>query len=263
MTRFERLLARRWRTVFLVCVLIALCGVAVILWARIDAGDRRADQMRQEADRRGLALATLAEDVRALREQVERSGETPAAPDPAQAVEGLLDRVRVPAGARGAEGKRGEQGEAGAAGARGPRGPVGPAGPAGPAGEQGLPGADGRDGVDGSDGAPGAVGPVGPAGPQGGQGETGASGPQGPEGPQGTQGPQGPQGETGAPGPACPEGYTLQIPDYDPEALVCRKAPAAPAPAPEQPEGQAGFVVLPLPRRRFRTGAFNPGRGAR
>jgi len=75
-SRFERLLAARWRSVFLVCVLIALSGVAVILWARIDAGDRRADEIQLEADRRGQALSTLARDVRALRAQVSAGGGT-------------------------------------------------------------------------------------------------------------------------------------------------------------------------------------------
>ncbi|MFD3605558.1 hypothetical protein ACFWVH_45155, partial [Streptomyces sp. NPDC058656] len=101
MNRFQRLLALRWRSIFLVCVLIALSGIAVILWARIDAGDRRADELRAEADRRGEAVSTLAQDVRDLRAQVEAGGGTPAAPDPSDAVDDLLDRVRVPAAAPG------------------------------------------------------------------------------------------------------------------------------------------------------------------
>ncbi|MDG4865997.1 collagen-like protein, partial [Streptomyces sp. T-3] len=74
MRRIERLLALQWRKIFLVFVLVALCGVAVILWGRIDAGDRRADRMASEAQRRGEALSTLAEDVRTLRAQVRAAG---------------------------------------------------------------------------------------------------------------------------------------------------------------------------------------------
>ncbi|MFF4501751.1 collagen-like protein [Streptomyces sp. NPDC001401] len=241
-SRFERLLAPRWRSVFLVCVLIALSGVAVILWARIDAGDRRADQMQAEADRRGKAVSTLAADVRALRAQVRAGGGTPAAPDPSEAVHDLLDRIRVPAalpGARGAKGERGATGAGGAAGASGPRGEPGPSGPPGPEGPEGSPGPSGPPGD------PGATGPDGAAGPEGRSGVDGTQGSQGIQGPKGEKGDPGPQGP---PGPACPDGYTLQVPATDPDALVCRKAGAA-APAPS-PGPAAVLPVLPVLRRR-------------
>ncbi|WP_171060291.1 collagen-like protein [Streptomyces montanus] len=248
MTWFQRLLAARWRSVFLVCVLIALSGIAVILWARIDAGDRRAEQLRVETDRRGEAVSTLAQDVRDLRAQIEAGGGTPAAPDPAEAVDDLMDRVQVPAaipgepgaegkpGATGAGGQRGPGGERGPRGEPGPPGPSGSQGPSGEPGEPGPPGADGTDGVNGTDGADGSSGPVGPPG---------AEGPQGYQGPKGDPGPQ---GEKGDPGPACPDGYSLQVPADDPDALVCRKTGAGdPAPAPEP---AAVLPVLPPPLRR-------------
>ncbi|WP_405657371.1 collagen-like protein [Streptomyces sp. NBC_00079] len=247
-SRFERLLAPRWRSVFLVCVLITLCGVAVILWARIDAGDRRADQMQDEVDRRGKAVSTLARDVRALRAQVRAGGGTPAAPDPSEAVDDLLDRIRVPAalpGARGEKGERGATGSGGAAGAGGESGPRGEPGPSGP------PGPEGQDGPEGS---PGPSGPPGDPGPAGADGFTGAAGPEGRSGSDGTQGVQGPRGEKGEPGPkgdpgpACPDGYSLQVPATDPDALVCRKAGAG-APAPT-PAPAAVLPVLPVLRRR-------------
>jgi hypothetical protein len=113
----------------------------------------------------------------------------------------------------------------------------------GPAGSQGEPGVSvtGPPGVDGVDGAPGAVGPSGPVGPSGKPGAVGATGPAGaagavgPVGPQGAQGPAGPQGERGEAGeqgergergpagPSCPAGYSLQVPAWDPDVLVCRR----------------------------------------
>lgn len=248
MIQLERLLARRWRSVFLVCVLVALCGVAAILWARIDAGDRRADEFAAEADRRGEAVSTLARDVRTLREQVRSHGDTPAAPDPSDAVDDLLSRVRAP-GSPGADGSPGSDGADGKPGEKGARGTGGQEGPSGEQGEQGepggkgepghagAPGADGEPGPPGAAGANGEQGPqgpagsAGPAGPPGAQGEGGAAGPPGPAGPPGERGPR---GEAGASGPNCPDGYSLQEPPGDPDALVCRRtgrAPADPAPA--------------------------------
>ncbi|WP_328492964.1 collagen-like protein [Streptomyces sp. NBC_00414] len=246
MTRIQRVLAVRWRGIFLVCVLIALSGVAVILWARIDAGDRRADELRAETARRGDAVSTLAQDVRALRAQVEAGGGTPAAPDPSDAVDDLLDRVRVPTAAHGRPGARGERGATGAGGAagndgaagpggdrgsRGEAGPPGPTGSPGPSGQPGQPGergSPGTDGADGSDGANGSDGPAGPPGPDGAQGYQGYQGTRGDTGPRGEKGDK---GEKGEPGTACPDGYTLQVPANDPDALICRKG-AAEAPAP-------------------------------
>ncbi|MEU0644000.1 collagen-like protein [Streptomyces umbrinus] len=250
MTRFQRLLAPRWRSIFLVCVLIALCGIAVILWARIDAGDRRADDLRAEADRRGEAVSTLAQDVRDLRAQVEAGGGTPAAPDPSDAVDDLLDRVRVPAAAPGSPGAKGDRGATGAGGApgpggqRGPRGESGPPGPsgspgpAGPSGEPGDPGPAGADGLNGANGTDGAGGPAGPPGSDGSQGY---------QGPKGDPGPKGEKGEPGAPGASCPDGYSLQAPAGDPDALVCRRGGGA-APAPEP----AGLLPVPPPLLRRR-----------
>ncbi|MEU4610201.1 collagen-like protein [Streptomyces umbrinus] len=250
MTRFQRLLAPRWRSIFLVCVLIALCGIAVILWARIDAGDRRADDLRAEADRRGEAVSTLAQDVRDLRAQVEAGGGTPAAPDPSDAVDDLLDRVRVPAAAPGSPGAKGDRGAPGAGGApgpggqRGPRGESGPPGPsgspgpAGPSGEPGEPGPAGADGLNGANGTDGAGGPAGPPGSDGSQGY---------QGPKGDPGPKGEKGEPGDPGAPCPDGYSLQAPAGDPDALVCRRGGGA-APAPEP----AGLLPVPPPLLRRR-----------
>ncbi|GGN87812.1 hypothetical protein GCM10011579_081050 [Streptomyces albiflavescens] len=244
MNGLKRLLALRWRSIFLVCVLIALSGIAVILWARIDAGDRRAEALRSEADRRGKALSTLAEDVRALRAQVEADGGTPAAPDPSEAVDNLIDRVRVPAGspgspgAPGAKGERGAGGKAGATGQRGARGEPGPPGPSG------APGAPGASGVPGANGSPGPAGPSGPQGDQGYPGQPGSSGASGVKGDKGDSGPVGPKGD---PGPTCPDGYTLQAPANDPDALVCRRSGAGPAPTPQP---AAVLPVLPPPRRR-------------
>ncbi|MDN3021992.1 collagen-like protein [Streptomyces sp. S.PB5] len=256
--RFERLLAARWRSVFLVCILVALSGIAVILWARIDAGDRRAAEMQAEADRRGKAVSTLAQDVRELRAQVEAGGGTPAAPDPSDAVDDLIDRIRVPAappGERGEKGDRGATGAGGAPGARGPRGEPGPSGPPGPEGSPGPSGSPGDPGEPGEPGEPGPVGAEGSAGPVGPAGVDGTQGTQGVQGPKGDKGDKGDPGPQGDPGPACPEGYTLQVPADDPDALVCRRAGAAvPAPAP----GSAAVlpVLALVPRRRVNTRAL-------
>ncbi|MGW0902767.1 collagen-like protein [Streptomyces sp. NPDC002853] len=245
MIQLERLLARRWRSVFLVCVLVALCGVAALLWARIDAGDRRADQLATEADRRGEAVSTLARDVRTLRAQVRSHGDTPAAPDPADAVDDLLSRARVPGspGATGSQGEDGKQGEKGMPGDGGRQGDQGETGEPGEAGASGEPGPAGADGTDGANGERGPEGPAGAAGPPGSNGADGAngtdgaggaSGPEGPAGPAGPRGERGPKGETGDAGPACPDGYRLQQSPGDPDALVCRRVgvtPADPAPA--------------------------------
>nr|WP_240982957.1 collagen-like protein [Streptomyces sp. S3(2020)] len=238
--------------------MIALCGIAVILWARIDAGDRRAAEMQAEAERRGKAVSTLAQDVRELRAQVEAGGGTPAAPDPSDAVDDLIDRIRVPAalpGEPGAKGDRGATGAGGAPGATGPRGAPGPSGPPGPEGSPGPSGSPGDHGEPGEPGPAGAEGPAGPVGPEG------VEGTQGSEGLQGPKGDKGDPGRPGAPGPACPDGYTLQVPATDPDALICRKrGAAAPAPAPD-PAAVLPFLPL-LPRRRTHLGRRRPATGA-
>ncbi|MES5818998.1 collagen-like protein [Streptomyces sp. RG80] len=246
--RFERLLAPRWRSVFLVCVLVALCGIAVILWARIDAGDRRAAEMQAEADRRGQAVSTLAQDVRELRAQVEAGGGTPAAPDPSDAVDDLIDRIRVPAALPGERGEKGDRGATGAGGAPGERGEPGPSGPPGPEGSPGPSGSPGEPGSPGDPGDPGDPGPAGADGSAGPVGPAGVDGTQGSEGLQGPKGDKGDPGPRGAPGPDCPAGYTLQVPATDPDALICRKAGVTdPAPAPNP---AAVLPVLPVTLRR-------------
>lgn len=106
----------------------------------------------------------------------------------------------------------------------------------GPKGDPGRPGKDGAAGEDGQDGVPG---------------ETGATGEQGPQGEQGVQGPQGeqgPRGERGPAGPDCPDGYSLQPPADDPDALVCRRDGA---PQPDQPGDGNNPLSLALdPTRR-------------
>jgi outer membrane murein-binding lipoprotein Lpp len=212
-TRAERALAGRWRWIAVFCWLLALSGLAVV-------GYSWYSQLADEADKRGAAVSTLAGDVRVLRAQVQAAGETPKAPDPSKAVEDLDDRTRVPVPIPG------------------PRGPQGDPGEPGPSGS---PGQNGMDGVDGSAGDPGVTG------------ETGQPGPAGPAGPQGDPGPAGPQGEPGATGergpagPSCPDGYSLQAPADDPDALVCRRDGA---PDPE-PTDNGGLLSMGLdPSRR-------------
>ncbi|CAL9666468.1 hypothetical protein SUDANB145_07185 (plasmid) [Streptomyces sp. enrichment culture] len=150
-------------------------------------------------------------------------------------------------------GSRGEPGESvtGPSGPPGDRGEPGATGPRGPSGSPGTDGDDGTDGSQGSDGAdgePGAAGPTGAAGPAGPAGPQGEPGPQGPQGEPGKQGPQGEQGDRGPAGPACPDGYSLQPPADDPDALVCRRDGA---PTPEDPDGTPQAVALDPQRRQY------------
>ncbi|MDX3162451.1 collagen-like protein [Streptomyces scabiei] len=221
MTRTERALAGRWRWIAVFCWLIALSGAAVIGWSWYS-------DLAVEADKRGAAVSTLASDVRVLRAQVEAAGETPKAPDPSQAVEDLEDRARVPVpipGPRGPEGEAGDQGEPGVPGA------------------SGRPGQDGTDGEAGTPGESGAEGPAGPAGPPGAKGEPG------PAGVQGEKGERGEPGERGPAGPDCPEGYSLQAPSWDEEALVCRRDGAPDGGGDPKPESP--LAVALEPRRRY------------
>lgn len=222
MTRTERVLARRWRSALLACVLVALAGAVLIIWARIDAEARRADQLAAEADRRGNAVGTLAGDVRALREQVKAAGKTPVAPDPSKAIANLPDRVEVPVPIPGPKGDKGDPGKTGTAGS---------------------------DGTDGNDGANGQNGTTGVQGPQGLQGPQGEQGPKGDTGDTGAQGPKGDTGDRGPAGPACPDGYSLQAPSYDPDALVCRRD-GAPDPEPSKGSGLLSMAALAPDRRR-------------
>ena len=85
------------------------------------------------------------------------------------------------------------------------------------------------------------------AGPSGPQGQQGEPGPAGPQGERGEQGPTGDTGEQGPAGPNCPDGYSLQAPSYDPDALVCRKD-GAPDPSPSKENG--GLLLGLDPQRR-------------
>lgn len=193
MTRTQRTIVQHWRGIAVVCAIVALFGIAWATWHRIDASDQRYAAAASEANKRGDAVSTLAGDVRALRAQVKAAGATPVAPDPSRAVDNLPARTEVPVPIPG---------------------PTGPAGSPGPSGQPGSPGAAG------AVGSPGVVGPTGPAGPAGPQGEQGPAGPAGPVGPAGQDGKDGADGRDGQ---TCPDGYSLQAPSYDPDALVCRK----------------------------------------
>ncbi|AGP56198.1 collagen-like protein [Streptomyces rapamycinicus] len=207
MTRTQRALARRWRSIALACWLVAVTGAVLLVWARIESADRRGDQLAAEADRRGTAVSTLATDVRRLRTQLKADGRTPVAPDPTRAVEDLPDRAEVPVPIPG------------------PRGPAGSPGRAGRDGDSGSPGPSGPSGKSGVDGADGAAGQQGP------QGEPGPAGPQGPAGAPGADGKDGRDGADGRDGQTCPAEYHLEAPSWDPDALVCRKD-GAPQPGP-------------------------------
>jgi hypothetical protein len=213
-TRTERTIVQHWRGIAVLCALLALAGVAVILWHRQDVSDRKHAvayaAATAEADRRGKAVSTLAGDVRALRAQVKAAGKTPAAPDPSKAVAGLNDRTEVPV-------------------------PI-----PGPQGAQGLPGTAGADGQDGADSTV--------PGPQGEQGIQGPVGPAGPAGADGQDGKDGTDGADGKDGQTCPDGYSLQPPADDPDALVCRRDDA---PAPTPSPTSLALVALPPDRRRI------------
>jgi len=215
MTRTERAIVLHWRGIATLCAIVALFGIAFILWHRIDTSDRNYRDAVAEADRRGDAVSTLAGDVRALRAQVKAAGKTPVAPDPSKAVEGLPDRAQVPVpipGQRGETGPKGERGEPGASG---------------------EPGADGSPGASGAPGVPGADGAQGPQGVQGERGEKGDTGEQGPR---------------GEPGPDCPDGYHLEAPSWDPDALVCRRDGA---PQPDEPGTGGARAAGALDPRRI------------
>jgi hypothetical protein len=231
MTGTHRQIVLHWRGLVVACAIVTLFGISWALWHRMDAdratAERRYAAVAQEADKRGTAVSTLADDVRALRAQVQAGGGTPVAPDPSRAVEGLPDRAEVPvpvAGPRGADGSPG------------------------PSGAPGSTGAPGRDGVDstapGPSGVPGAdsmvPGPVGPTGPVGPQGEPGATGPQGEQGVKGDTGEQGPAGQS------CEDGYSWQTPAYDPDARVCRRDGA-----PDPGESPSPSVTAGLDPRRL------------
>jgi hypothetical protein len=160
-----------------------------------------------------------------------------------QARDALASQVQQLGGkpVAGPPGSRGEPGTS----VTGPPGPSGPPGPQGPSGAN----ATGKPGEDGEDGTPGAAGQPGEPGQDG----ESVTGPAGPPGPQGEPGPAGPAGEPGADGrdgedgQACPDGYSLQAPADDPDALICRRDGA---PQPDEP-GNANNPLAALdPTRR-------------
>lgn len=207
MTRTQRTVVLHWRGIATTCAIIALFGIAWATWHRIDASDSRAASAASEANRRGDAVSTLAGDVRALRAQVKAAGKTPVAPDPSKAISDLPARTAVPV-------------------------PI--PGPTGSPGPSGAPGKDGTNGRDGAQGTPGVNGSPGADGQAGAQGPPGVQGPPGPAGPAGPAGQDGKDGADGRDGQTCPDGYSLQAPAYDPDALVCRKDGAAQPSAPSQ-----------------------------
>ncbi|MCX4676682.1 collagen-like protein [Streptomyces sp. NBC_01433] len=179
----------------------------------INRADARAGVLATEADRRGDAVSTLATDVRTLRAQIKGQGGTPAVPDPAQAIDDLPARAEVPVPIPGPAGPRG---------VRGMRGPAGP-------GATPSPGPSGAAGQAGADST--VPGPAGPAGPAGTAGKDGADGKD---------------GAAGRDGQTCPAGYSLQPPPGDPDALVCRRDGAPPAPS-----TSPSTVALDPSRRKY------------
>ncbi|WP_405548946.1 collagen-like protein [Streptomyces globisporus] len=226
MTRTQHMLYRRRYLLWITAALLALGGGLAIAFLQIDRAEGRATELASEADRRGDAVSTLAGDVRTLRAQIKAGGETPAVPDPAQAVDDLPARAEVPVPIPGPPGP---------AGARGERGPAGEPGAAATP-SPGPSGAPGRAGADST--VPGPAGPQGPAGPAGPAGKDGANGQDGVD------------GRDGKDGQTCPAGYSLQAPPTDPDALVCRRdgAPAQPDPA-EAPSPLA--AALDPTRRQY------------
>ena len=209
MTRTQNVLARRWKPIALLAFLLALTGAVMLVYVRVQAEATRADQLAAEADLRGDAVSTLAGDVRVLRAQIKAKGGTPAAPDPTKAVKDLPSRAEVPVPIPGPPGPKGDKGDAGKAAPT-----ITP--------------------------SPGASGAAGATGPQGPQGEPGAdSTVPGPSGPPGRDGRDGVDGVDGKDGQTCPDGYSLQAPDYDADALVCRKDGAPQPGSSDNPSPQA------------------------
>jgi hypothetical protein len=206
---------------WIACALLGLTGFGILIWQRIDNGDRRADQLAEEADLRGTAVSTLAGDVRALRQQVKAKGGTPVAPDPTKAVDDLPARAEVPVPIPGPPGPKGDKGDPGKAAPT-----ITPA-----------PGASGAPGSNGIDGVPG---------PQGPQGEPGPAGPQGEQGPQGDRGDSGP----------APSGWTYTdgagatyecTPDGDGSTHYTCRTTSVSSQAPEkQSRGLLGFAALAM-----------------
>lgn len=215
----QSLVVRRWRSLMLAAVLLVLSGAVVLVWVRIDAEARRADEFGAEASRRGSAVSTLAEDVRILRTQIKAKGGTPAAPDPSRAVKNLPDRARVPVVVPGPRGAQGASGK--------PAPTITPS-----------PGAPGPPGAPGTDSTV-----PGPAGA-----DSTVPGPSGPPGPTGQDGKDGADGKDGT--AQCPDGYTWQAPADDPDALVCRRTGAPPPEEPDPSDSKAPVAAGLDPTRR-------------
>lgn len=219
MTRAERMFYRRRYVLWIVAALLFLGGGLALAFLKIGHAEARAADLERESNRvavenhrRGDAVSTLAADVRTLRLQIQSEGGTPAAPDPAAAVDDLPDRVEVPVPIPGPPGPRGLEGSPAPA-------------------DSPVPGPAGADST-----VPGPPGPAvaGPPGPAGQDGKDGADGDT-------VTGPPGP------PGPACPDGYSLQPPPDDPDGLMCRRD-GAPPPEPDDPPGP---LALDPARRQY------------
>jgi hypothetical protein len=187
----------------------------------------------------GAALAWILLSVQALNDDLRAAN---------QARDALAAQVQSLGGkpVAGPPGSRGEPGPS-VTGPAGERGEAGSTGPSGPPGAPGKSGAPGSPGASGEPGAVGATGPAGPSviGPTGPPGEPGATGSQGERGEKGDTGPEGPAG------PSCPDGYSLQAPAWDPDALVCRKNDA---PSPSDPPGNGNSpqsLALDPQRRQY------------
>lgn len=227
MTRADAAFVRRRHLMWITCALLALTGFGILIWQRIDDGDRKAEQLATEADLRGTAVSTLATDVRQLRSQLQAAGEKPDAPDPEKAVEDLPARAEVPVPIPGPPGPKGDKGDTGKTGQPAPT--ITPA--------PGQPGAPGSDST--------IPGPEGPQGPQGPQGEPGV----------GAQGPAGDRGETG---PA-PSGWTYTdgagatyecTPDGDGSThYTCRMTSSGDSAPEPQGRGLLGAAMLAMTAR--------------
>lgn len=214
MTRADiRAEERRWRRGDVLAVTAALIIGSAFAWIVLSI-----QGLTHE-----LKTANGARD--ALASQVQRLGGKPVTGPPGSRGESIT-------GPRGTKGEPGKPGD---------RGPSGTPGKDGADGEDGPKGGNGEDGV-GEEGPTGASGVDGAAGPPGPQGEPGPSGPQGEQGPAGEDGTDGRDGQT------CPDGYSLQPPADDPDALVCRRDGA---PRPEDPDPTPQAAALDPQRRQY------------
>lgn len=192
---------RRWRRGDVLAVAAALLLGAALAWTVLSVQHLATE----------LRTANSARD--ALASQVQQLGEKPVAGPPgSRGNPGGVGRPGKP-GSSGSPGPSGKPGSAGSDGAAGKAGRNGTNGQPGPAGS---PAASGRDGAPGQRGDPGEPGPA-VTGPPGQQGE------QGPAGEPGKDGKDGADGADGRDGQTCPDGYSLQPPPDDPDALVCRR----------------------------------------